>query len=814
MMPGMRFSKAAFTGALCVGLLSAGHADAATELEIGTSIVLSSGTGDKTSDIDSAAKVKLVRQGNGLLVAVYNDAAGDAVYDVKAQGERAARDVFVRTCNASMSDCDDESEWSDAVNVSGTAGLSSATTAWRGPDMASEPFAGDSDKANVFNNGSRIAITWNDKYCPGGDQSSVTYLELDEREIPFSCQYITVSLDNGATWSAPQQLSDGSRDAKQDVSRGTDAAWVVTWQEDPAGLQLGDAEGPGEGASGAKVSHGTDIWYTALPLADLNAGNPFPEAVRLTNNYTHDEMQQGVATMIESGTAGASRANLALLGSTVIVAYEETKGTGGIDEGKYIRYHAFPFGSPPTSCEDDPDSPGNCQVGLGGNVLPAVDDPARMGCIISAPEENARRVRFFGQGTPGMNSAVKFFIFWKQGVFDEGGPSDIVARAGYFPEGGMGGLAGFRPQDLNPPVVAPTAVTLGDTPDGCLVRGDADLASGAYGADAGMNLSASTPDGGDLSAGTSDVDIENALAHRGLIRGDFIALGYSYTPDWAVATYTDQENYNFWIRTSSDGGATWTEPRDLTSEALSEYAAELGLPETGINVREPRIVKTPGNGPGCPSGDPMADDTTNGEHCSAGGTFVVAWGTQLNTYEHLGGAEDLDIFITRSTDRGMTFEPTKRLASGDAIQLESQLRPTPDGKRIFNVWNEETKSGSEAHFATVWEVEGEDPGTTGGETTGGETEGDTEGDSGSGTSGEDTDGTSGGGTGTGSGGDDAGTTTLPGGDSSGGETEGDSNGTALDDDGGCNCTSNDPAGSGLLALLGFGLFGLTRRRRS
>ena len=56
----------------------------------------------------------------------------------------------------------------------------------------------------------------------------------------------------------------------QDVNKGlsimeNDAPmgkWIITWQEDPHGLQIGGADGPGDGASGANVTHGTDIWYT------------------------------------------------------------------------------------------------------------------------------------------------------------------------------------------------------------------------------------------------------------------------------------------------------------------------------------------------------------------------------------------------------------------------------------------------------------------------------------------------------------------------------------------------------------------------
>jgi MYXO-CTERM domain-containing protein len=788
--------------------LLASPAFGATELEVGRAVVLSNGSGDQTPDLDLAAKVKIRRMGNGVLVALFNDGVGDLVFDVKSASERPARDLFVRTCNSTMSDCDSDADWTPAVNISGTAQLSSASTAWQGPAAGSLPFVGDSDKANIFSAGPRVVVTWNDAYCPGGEQRSISYLELDEREIPFSCQYVAVSTNNGATWSAPQQLSDGSRDAKQDVSRGTDAAWVITWQEDPGGLQLGEAEGPGDGASGANVTHGTDIWYTFLSTGDLMAGAPFPDAVRLTNNYTQDEMKQGVATLTESGVAGASRANLALVGSTTIVAYEETKGTGGTDEGKYIRYHVFPYDQPPTSCQPDPVDPALCLFGDTGQPFPAVEDPARMGCILSEPTENARRVRFVTQGSPGPQSAIKLLMFWKQGDFDQGGPSDIVARAGYFPAGGSGGAAGFRPQDLVPAVVAPTASALGDTPDGCLIRGDEVLGGGAFGADLGINLSAATPDGGDLGAGTGDNEIENAIAHRAILQGDFIAVGYSYTPDWAVATYTDLENYDFWLRTSSDGGLTWTDPVDMSTAQTTALAAELGLPPTGVNVREPRLVKPPGNGPACPSGDPMMPDTTNPEHCSAASTFVVAYGTQLNTYEHLGGAEDLDIFITRSLDNGGSYEPTKRLASGDASELESQLAPTPDGRRVFSVWNQADAVGVDAVYAVAVEVEGPDVGTTGGSDTGGASTGDDTGADATTSGGVD-------GTGSSSGGPDATTgvpvtTSATDGDGDGSSGGGDAGATSSD--GGCGCRSTTTPSTTTL-LLGLGLLGLGGRRR-
>ena len=81
------------------------------------------------------------------------------------------------------------------------------------------------------------------------------------------------------------RLSDGSRDAHQDVNRGMqNGGWAVIWQEDPRGLQPGEAEGPGDGASGARVSLGTDVWYTYSGPSKSSVEWKTP--VRLTDNWT------------------------------------------------------------------------------------------------------------------------------------------------------------------------------------------------------------------------------------------------------------------------------------------------------------------------------------------------------------------------------------------------------------------------------------------------------------------------------------------------------------------------------------------------
>jgi len=681
-------------------LLVAMSASAGTQLEV-TSAPFSL-SDDQGPDVGYGAKTKLNRMDSGMLVNTFGDGAGPYVYDVKKDVERPARDVFVRTCDSATVDCEDDTNWSAPLNLSGTAQLSSMSTEWQGEGTGVRPYYGDSEKPNIFKQGSTVAISWVDHYCPGGDQRSVTYLERDNREIAFACTYIAYSNDEGQSWSTPQQLSDGYRDAKQEVHRGSTSAWVVTWQEDPSGLELGEGDGPGEGASGANTSNGTDIWYSSIARADLTAGGSFSAPMRLTNNTTGEEQKQGTTTMIEKGQAGAARANLAIMGPTVLVAYEETKGSGGTDEGKYVRYHAFPWNAPPTSCETDGV---DCLTNERGEELPALEDPERAGCILSDPNENARRVRFFAQGTPGPNTGVKLHIFWKQGLYDTGGPSDIIARSGFVTGGETGPMAGFGLDDFDPPVAIPSAATLGDPLDGCYIAGDDLVGDGAQGNAQGWNLSADTEIGGDLMAMSDDNSSEDARAHRGAMSGDFIILGYSYTPDWAVARYTDLENYEFWVRTSTNGGQTWTNPKDLTGPTSAMLASELGLGPEGVLVKEPRIVKTPGHGPECPTGIPADPTTTNPEHCRAPSTVLLAWGYETNVYEHLGGSEELDLFITRTTNKGATYEPVTRFAGQfDIGEGESQLQITPDGKQVFGTWYQNDAGVSDAMFVGMYEA--------------------------------------------------------------------------------------------------------------
>jgi hypothetical protein len=659
---------------------------APTEIFVATPFKLNDGIlGDKP---------KIQRMGDGTLVVAYGDAPTGAgmVYDVKADSERPARDVFVKTCKPSATKtCDLFADWTAAQNISKSAQMSSTGTFdWRGTLGVPTTYPGDIDKANIKTSGPVVTLTWVSKYCPDGDpatdgiqpsaQRAVKYLERNDRVVPFSCTWMSYSTTKGASWSPAKQLSSGERDAIQDSSSGsvstdsTSASYnkgqiVFSWQEDPQGLKLGESDGPGDGASGANVNGGTDVWYSYAAV-DLNQTAPvsggeyntpyydLKPGQRLTDNWTGQYGINGSVNYIydgsganapegaiEKGQAGAARPNIGIVGSTAIVAYEETKGSNGLDDGKFIRYHAFPYNTDMSTYT------------------------GKSGCIISDPSKNARRVRFLTQSpTDAGPGGIQIGIFWKEGSYDKGGPSDIRVRRG------MGGL---QPSNMVPTVDAACATS------------DYTTAIALTSAK-GDNISSKAPTAttANLTDNTELNYTENALAHRGVLRGEDMWIGYNYTGD-LVKLWAGLDNYNFWIR-RFNVTTGWDNPKNVTNIA-----------NKGINVREPRIFGTPkSNQTTCPTGIPTDASTTNATDCQNPNVVYLAWGTQTNVspYDPVGG-QDLGEFITMSTNSAATFAPVVKLSAvqgviygDDEAGYEAQPLTRPDGTRFYSVWNQKVLS--------------------------------------------------------------------------------------------------------------------------
>ena len=659
--------------------------------DITTADVLEFGPGPQViSGGKSTNKVKILRTPDGTLFAVYGEAqdvimpfdGNKLVWDAKAQATRKPYDIVIKY---STTNGDTRSE---PLNIDNTAKLSSAQgilvqvgppmldPLTGTPDLADPKFVqypGDSDKPNVFNVGNNLIVTWNGKYCPadelrfpGEAQRFVVYPELNGIAVPYSCQYVSRLLWNSTTkaFTAPaawgnlpyktERLSSGMRDDKQDANRGNMHAFVVNWQEDPQGLRMGEADGPGDGASGAIVTHGTDIWYSRLDV--LNAagtgvdGTKFTNdawtpAVRITRNVFLSRPLQGNDVALhpagdyDHGQVGASRPNIGQIDDSVIIAYEETKGTEGWDDGKYIRYHAFKYNDPP----------------LGGEH----------GCIVSEPWENARRVRFLVQSA---TNEVPLVMFYKQGNYTTGGPSDIMLRRA---------VGGFMPADLQP------AVDVDHCRDS--IMDGLDPMYTIVADEPAMNFSGAHALGGVPGTGqmgefidTEANYLENSLAHRGMMRGNLMLIGFSWVPDiYRFQLLNDQTPYNFYVRRSEDGGATWTDAVNLTPRVTAA---------SGYTVKEPRIVPTPGSGPAC---------ATNPADCQDGNVIYVGYGMQENVYSQSEDASDVDIYMMASFDGGKSFSAEKAITAGDALgsleddteDFETQVKLRPDGRASFTVWS-------------------------------------------------------------------------------------------------------------------------------
>jgi hypothetical protein len=206
----------------------------------------------------------------------------------------------------------------------------------------------------------------------------------------------------------------------------------------------------------------------------------------------------------------------------------------------------------------------------------------------------------------------------------------------------------------------------------------------------GENISSRSPsltvaDNG-LSDGTEVNFTENALAHRGVLRGGDLWIGYSYTTD-LVKLWAQLDNYNFWLRkyTFAAGTGSWDLPRNATN-----------ITDKRINVREPRIFGTPKSTTACPTGLPGDQTTTDPTQCQNTNVIYLAWGTQENVSPFVpDGGADLGIYITASTDGAQSFAtPIRysvaagRLFQDDESAYESQVVTRPDGGRFYGVWNQ------------------------------------------------------------------------------------------------------------------------------
>jgi hypothetical protein len=487
------------------------------------------------------------------------------------------------------------------------------------------------------------------------------------------------------------------------------------------------------------------------------------------------------------GDTGASRPNVFLQPYTkpdgtksawAIMAYEETKGAGVgppdhtedppygdtplPEVGKNAIYHSFDFQNP------DLVSAGNIinlpERDADGNLMylreVSLDDDGNVvfGELIldylGQPQlayENARRPRFIIQGKAAMgDSSTVMVVLYKEGQEGQGRQSDIMLRR--FVSDTPGNPYRFENIVCNAWEVADNGLTVcvdgtqnmsTVTPTETWINPDSD--PDAHGDGVKVIRWKQTVD--NLADPSWLNPYEEARAHRGAIRGDFVVMGYSYTPNWAAAR-NGHDKYDFYVRRSFDGGQTWTtDPTGsgvthcytfkdpvtkIREEVCTFYSAgefEMArnlsqLRNNKESVIEPRIVGAPGTikDPATSQWTGIAEDKQNKN------VFYVSYGTSTNPPQVHGNSDEeeefpapLDLYYSFSMDKGESYEEVQWvvnpdsagnnagetvtgwdwLAKGDPEQGEAQLRMTPDGSRFYATWLQEGEEGSDIWFRRI-----------------------------------------------------------------------------------------------------------------
>ncbi|MBC2733981.1 MAG: hypothetical protein HF981_06455 [Desulfobacteraceae bacterium] len=387
--------------------------------------------------------------------------------------------------------------------------------------------------------------------------------------------------------------------------------------------------------------------------------------------------------------------------------------------------------------------------------------------------ENARRPRFIlqskssafgGQKPDGTwkepnNSGTVLLVLYKEGEDGAGRPTDIMCRRCVVKNeaGAIMGGNPWDPKNFLPHSVTDTRVGLQNL--STVMVGDTwinpDRSESAKGDGVKVCNWTQPEECLDWKSGVNPY--EDARAHRGAIRGDFVIMGYSYCPNWA-ASRKAHDKYDFYIRRSFNGGETWTtdataadpivhqdyffDPEGISgaeldeegndaTEATKHYIVETEYSGGGyeparnisliknnkVSVIEPRIVAVPGTIKVAGEWTGIPEDKQNRN------VFYIAYGTSTNLPDVEKAPEDL--FLSYSLDRGNTLEEDTwvvnpdssgnyagetvsgwyRLAKGDQEQGEVQIRMTPNGERFYGVWLDEGEEGSDIMFRRMMPTE-------------------------------------------------------------------------------------------------------------
>jgi len=643
---------------------------------------------------------------------------------------------------------DDGKTWKK-YPISDNAGKdrSSIEVTWDGQKVA---YPAHAHKPTMAASGNKILVAWHSKYCPSGNpmdlamddtnttyptdyfkvngtQGSILYTADDGSvmiapngkevyEVPFSCIWTARGIFNLETneidWMQPQQLTSGMRDANKITiaesvpGAGSPAGFAISWQEDPEGLRSGGGEGPGDGWSGATTNHGADIWYSMITMSDfvLNDGNtetkPVPTVnfsypVRITDNEsckvgdtklycqtlcdtygtvdgtdnkgntvqyckTGDvDMLTGTQTVLD-GDTGASRPVIKLLKTNatteeyvVVLGYEETKGlseneTTNTTTDIALEGKSVYFETFPFTKLVAPTTEDEFNTLL--TKLPMISS----GNIINVKVKDQDSTDMIYENARRL-TFVPQIDPCSTGQYTYG----WLYKQGVYTQGGSSDMY----------------VRFNDNFDANLTD-PVNVSANAYVDENGT--SSWTPDA--LTANSYDNVLENSFSPRGFMRGDDIYIGFEYTPD-----YHPDSGYspnNFYIHRYTNGA--WQGPQNISK-----------VYGNNLSTLDPRFITTP-----------FGKYETTGLESDKSNPNVLFM--SFGTFNTSTGIEE-DLYYTRSTDKGVTWEytgtsgvtPAANLAiKNDIEEKEVQTVPSPDGTMFFNAWLQEDATFDVAdHFS-------------------------------------------------------------------------------------------------------------------
>lgn len=478
------------------------------------------------------------------------------------------------------------------------------------------------------------------------------------------------------------------------------------------------------------------------------------------------------------------------------------------DLGKNVIYHTFDFSQPDLvsggeiinpqvvvdteeeityyTREDDGTLPGIVEEN-GIPYLYLVDEDGELltdwdGSYLPA-YENARRPRFIIQGKSAAiegkglyEKATVMVMVYKMGEDGKGRPSDIYMQRWEVCKNDKGNpyIAdnrvkiiddnGDETEEVENLNISSVSITNFDTGEnGSIINEDKGSSNNENDSDEGKGLSQGEGlkvlhwDQTELNLLDNSFTnpYDDARAHRGILKGDMLAIAYDWTPNWAAAR-NGNDIFNLYVRRSFDGGKTFTtNPTGAGVEHINTYKIELG-DGTGSEGRdyEPKVVETSFYEPGEFEPARNLSQLTNNKESvieprlvgppptitnSSGETYLedinnknvywVTYGTSTNPgKKSTEDKEPMDLYYSYTDDFGDTYYTVEKIPNPDskgkfdenyegevyvwdwlakdtgnkvAAQAECQIRMSPSGEVFYAVWNEAGDKISDVMFRRI-----------------------------------------------------------------------------------------------------------------